>query len=1068
MTEDSSQQQPGSLFKDLQKLSQGRGICERDLAKKLDGSELWEVWHIGRRDPNVRRKVEEQLERLIKSLPHIGERAIARVTFNLVDEDLQNLLDKDLRNRNLGARRTALINAIRKKQIEIPGAHSDSRLRAASNDIIQQFCDSLHAKPPLPVPQGPDHVVSPHRGPAPPRDERSLASGGTYAATQLKHLSAPRYKIQTSYVRRHQYHDDFRTIVAEGERLVALLGRPGTGKSRLAEELVAEAKQDHEVLIRLDARSGGPLGSQLAGILGNHGYKVTPQTTEADLRRSFAALVSTPNEAPSFLILDNAEDQNLIHELVPPSSVPIVLVTSTCGPEILPIDRGAAIVIEEMTEQEAILLCESLLPVKRHNRAREVAQALGYLPLAIDHACAGLLSQDAILVDDFLREVSQDSGRIMRNASGREERALTFIYQQVLKHLDQRGKVGKMAGVLLRLVAYLGPTSIPRELVLPAFQSACLSYLSVRADVMDFQAASNELARIHHLQSTLSGLSIHPFTQRLIRSLDSDSGHATEICRHLHEGVRAKLQETDIDTANDDLSLTAWSIHLASITVVLIDCNPQVWHDINLGETALLLVRLHRRSRGLTTIVSMFEGEASRSESSLDYTFSRFLATFLESGLDPISYDLNWYQAFGEWLQHWYSTSPTADRDYFLGMVRLIRRHIEGAANADNLMFDEAERYVSFYLTHIQSLALAGEHQEALELLGRVIDLVAIVDDGTSRFIKYRGDLARIHGDCDLALGSFASADRSYRQALEIYKNTTADPVDSLEALRGCVEVEIYLSCLGQDTEQLMSGYILNLSEYEDRPGAELAAATHVLARVHHYRLLHLYAQHLSQAPIHGRDNLLDAHERVAATSMLSVLSSIQFGSTRVASDLFDEWILLATLRSTVEAGDSQTIKQALASSSTVATRRGGTASSPTADELASMFRDEVETLLSRRTPGGEQFAVETCYRAVIAREKIAVLFGFAGSWSVHRLLRLAFDVALNHEFAYWYCECLVLACGAARLCGESFDTLLPPLREGLEEIQRLDRWDSLVAVLSHSSNDLDGFRQRFCALLAY
>ena len=80
----------------------------------------------------------------------------------------------------------------------------------------------------------------------------------------------------------------------------------------------------------------------------------------------------------------------------------------------------------------------------------------------------------------------------------------------------------------------------------------------------------------------------------------------------------------------------------------------------------------------------------------------------------------------------------------------------------------------------------------------------------------------------------------------------------------------------------------------------------------------------------------------------------------------------------------------------------------------------------------------------------------------------LPWKIASGVESAYWYAECLAVACAVGAQWGYPYQQALRTLRETYENLGRLDRWEYLRLALDVLPDSYDEFAKHLAYLLTW
>ncbi len=121
--------------------------------------------------------------------------------------------------------------------------------------------------------------------------------------------------LSACFTGREQELADLRaTLTAHGK--AALQGMPGVGKTQLALQYAALHRQDYAAVLWVSAATRATLQSEFAALAG---VLNLPEQNEADQAKAIAAVRRWLNttEQPWLLILDNADELDLLHDVLP-------------------------------------------------------------------------------------------------------------------------------------------------------------------------------------------------------------------------------------------------------------------------------------------------------------------------------------------------------------------------------------------------------------------------------------------------------------------------------------------------------------------------------------------------------------------------------------------------------------------------------------------------------------------------------------------------------------------------------------------------------------------------------
>jgi tetratricopeptide (TPR) repeat protein len=226
-------------------------------------------------------------------------------------------------------------------------------------------------------------------------------------------------------------------------RVQALLGMGGVGKSAIALEYAHRFASDYDVVWWVTASEPEAARESLARLAREFGPDAAPEDGEGweSLRRSLWR--GEPYDR-WLLILDDAGEPGRLREFVPDTGHGHVLITSQHSAwdrEAQPLD------VIEFDRPESMALLGERLPRARAADLDRLAEALGDLPMALDHVAASLRTAP-VTVAEFVRSLTD---------AGRPALDLAAVHHLTAEWLERESPA---AARLLDLCAFLSPDGI--------------------------------------------------------------------------------------------------------------------------------------------------------------------------------------------------------------------------------------------------------------------------------------------------------------------------------------------------------------------------------------------------------------------------------------------------------------------------------------------------------------------------------------------------------------------------------------------------------------------------------
>jgi tetratricopeptide (TPR) repeat protein len=311
-----------------------------------------------------------------------------------------------------------------------------------------------------------------------------------------------------------------RSLRADAHAVVtqAITGLGGVGKSQLAARYAHARADEYEIVAWIHAEDGGiadlaALGVELGIGVGERAPAEIVQATVQWL---------TETDRSWLLILDNVSSAEQLERVRPQGRAGRVLVTSRDRT----LRRYGRLVAVDVFDPEtaATYLTERADRPADAASARELAVALGCLPLALSHAAA--YCQFGVSFRDYLAMLTELPTRDLFDTDPvrSHEQAVASTWTVSIRAASEGAPLAKL---VLEMAAFLAPNAIPKDLFAVLLDEDCAPERKRLADAL------NALARYSLAAVGEDGVTVHRLLARTVR----EDIHAASGARAAHDAL---------------------------------------------------------------------------------------------------------------------------------------------------------------------------------------------------------------------------------------------------------------------------------------------------------------------------------------------------------------------------------------------------------------------------------------------------------------------------------------------------------------------------------------------------
>jgi tetratricopeptide (TPR) repeat protein len=333
------------------------------------------------------------------------------------------------------------------------------------------------------------------------------------------------YRRNPAFTGREQVLADLAGRLGQGAAAAvtqALQGAGGVGKTALAVEYAYRHRSEFDAVWWVRAEEPTTLVSDLADLAVALGL-----TDPAEANQQLAVLTVRrwlDDHDRWLLILDNAQAPDTPTGLEVPLTRHVGLIPQVLHGQVLVTSRdarweqhAALAELEVFSHAEAVAFLLARSGATDEQAAAEIAELLGWLPLALEQAGA-YVRETQISLRAYRTRLEQAPGKLLRRGAPRDRDPADTLATTWQLSLDQVATV-PCATTLLELCAFLAPDDIPRTLLerLSGLAEMPAELAVLAEDALALDEAVGGLWRFGLLKASPEVVAVHRLVQQVVR-----------------------------------------------------------------------------------------------------------------------------------------------------------------------------------------------------------------------------------------------------------------------------------------------------------------------------------------------------------------------------------------------------------------------------------------------------------------------------------------------------------------------------------------------------------------------
>lgn len=280
---------------------------------------------------------------------------------------------------------------------------------------------------------------------------RLIAAAIENILTAYRSSRSDQSRETSSLIERETYVTKLLALALVDNRPIYIWGEPGTGKTVLADQASRRLAGDNGLVLILRCGNSDVLEADVTEALMAEGMEPT-NWTDAYSRAALKRRLTTGGELPrcACVVVDNIDDEELLHQIIPAEPAVPVLVTMRSKPTN---QSSGMLELHDFSEEQACAFLRTRIKSSSESEIHSLARVLGYRPLALDHAVRFVNESPNVDLPDLVEVIAKSvtTGLMVLENGPSVKVSLIGLYKlmlaEIIKYEDARLVLDAFLGI---------------------------------------------------------------------------------------------------------------------------------------------------------------------------------------------------------------------------------------------------------------------------------------------------------------------------------------------------------------------------------------------------------------------------------------------------------------------------------------------------------------------------------------------------------------------------------------------------------------------------------------------